>query len=482
MKKLYYLMSVQILLAGHLNAQTRIVEVQPLLGSLNNVIDGDTTAAGERIDPNNTVYQLQGGQLYPLIRTIENNGYPLHIRTNPDDPARAVLQPFAVGGGESARAFEARGDLRIEGLRVKNVDQLGGVQERIIRARQDNIRITIDNCWLEVDAQTAIRMDQGGTRIFISNSIVSNIGLWNDPDNGRLIDDRGNDLDSLEIYNTLVYNITSRILRNGGGVTNWARIDQNTFVNTGQRGMEFGFAKDVFVTNNMIVNVGLRGKGEGGSQAFVEIQEWIGQGSQTLVVSHNNLFFEQAVLNLYPAGHEYINLLDELAIGIINDPAMVATNTEEVLTFNNPAPTPLAWVTDFFNDNVPNSQPSFDPDLLTWDFYYAESFDSYTGGTNGQPIGILPADFGSFVRNARSEVEFTLYPNPMKDQFFIDIPEEAGVGSIKVYNLLGAEVASQGINRSGVHSISMAGLPSGMYLITVIDRQGKPSTKKLVKQ
>ncbi len=471
-----------LLFALSMSAQSRIISVEPLLGSLNTAIDGDTTATGERIEPENTVYELQGGQLYPLIRTIDNTGYPLHIRTNPNDDGRAILQPFAVDGGEASSSFEARGDLRIEGIRVRNVDQLGGIQTRIIRARQDGIRVTVDNCWLEVDGQTALRLDQNDTRIFISNSIISNIGLWNDPDNGRLIDDRGSNVDSIEVYNTLVYNVTSRILRNGGGVTNWAHFDQNTFVNVGQRGLEFGFTREAVVTNNMITNVGLRGKGAGGSQAFVEIEEWIGDGDQVLVVSNNNLFFTQDVLDLYPADREPINLLDSLATAIIDNEAMIATNTEEVVTYNDPSPTPLQWVSDFFADNIANTPPAYDTDLLTYDFFYPNTFESFTGGSNGQPIGILPADFGVFVNNTRKEIDFSVYPNPTSDMLFVDLPGDAGIQSIKVFSIIGSEVAAYSTIASGIQSINVGVLPSGIYMLTVIDGSGSQSTRKFVKQ
>jgi hypothetical protein len=493
MKKQYLLLkslgliAVSALLSMEVIAQSRIIEIEPLLGSVNDIIDGDTTDTGERIDPEDTVYQLQGGQLYPLTRSIENDGYPLYIRTNPNDSERAILQPFAGSGGEASRAFQARGDLRIEGIQVKNVDQLGGLQERTIRMREDDIRLTIDNCWLEIDDQVTIRCDENGARIFISNSIISNQGQGNDPDNGRLIDDRGNDVDSLVIFNTVAYNITSRFLRDGGGLIDYAEVNQNTFVNSSQRGFDFGEIGELIFTNNMIANGSFEGvdvpEGDNGfEEGFVTIAEWSNDpGAQQLTVTNNNIFTESSLTDLYPAGVVEVPLLDSLGTALLGSAAQ--DNTTEVVTFTNGPAAPVAYLTDFFNDNVPNSATWWDddsnfPDFPEYDFSYANSFASFSGGTDGQPIGTLQ-DFNLSTAE-RNTIDFGLYPNPAKDQLFVDIPQDADVRVIRVFNIVGSEVSAYPANVSGLHSLDLSDFNSGLYIITLVDGAGNISSKKLV--
>lgn len=375
-------------------AQSRIVNVSPGIGTLNDAIDGDTTATGERIDPENTVYQLQGGGLYELEGDLNNEGFPLYIRTNPADSERAQLRPFDDGGGAD-RAFNAEGDLRLEGVKVSNLDQNGVLQERIIRLRDNGIRLTLDNCWLEIDDQVGIRCDDPDTRIFISNSIISNIGQGDDPDNGRLIDDRGEDIDSLVIFNSVVYNITSRFLRDGGGIIDYAKVDQNTFVNSAQRGFDFGIAKEVYFTNNMIVNGSFEGidipanPGEE-SESFVSVDEFLPDPlSQILVISHNNSYTQSALTDLYPAGIGPVPLVNNEVTALVTSPGLLSTNTNEVVEFNDgPAP-PVDYLNEFFNGDVANSPEFWDPTFATYDFTYSPLLDSYTGGDQGQPIGIL---------------------------------------------------------------------------------------------
>lgn len=470
-------------------AQTRVISIEPLLGSVNDVIDGDTTDTGERIEPNNTVYELEGGQLYPLTRSIENDGYPLYIRTNPEDDERAILQPFAADGGEASRAFNARGDLRLEGIQVKNVDQLGGLQERIIRLREDDIRLTLDDCWLEIEDQAGIRCDENNTRIFVLNSIISNVGQGNDPDNGRLIDDRGNDVDSIVIFNSAIYNITSRFLRDGGGVINYASVDQNTFMNSSQRGFDFGEIGELIFTNNMIVNGSFEGvdipeEGFGFEEGFVVITEWTDDaGAQQLTVTNNNIFTQSALTDIYPDGITTTPLLDSLSAALVGVDQS-NNNTTEVVTFTDAPAAPAAYLTDFFNDDIPNSDTWWDddsnfPDFPVYNFSYDASFASFTGGTDGQPIGVLQ-DFNLSVAE-RNAIDFEIYPNPTNDQVFVSIPENSNVQSIKVFNILGAQVYSVPANNDGLHSFGLTEFESGIYIVTLIDAFGNMSSKKLIK-
>lgn len=462
-----------------------VLSVEPGIGTLNNAIDGDTLPNGERIDPQR-IYELEPGAFYGLIRSVENDGFDLHIRLSDENGERAFLQPIAGDGGEANRAFEARGNLILEGLTVSNVDQIGVLQERIIRLRVDDVKVTIDNCLLQIDDQTAFRADEDDASIFISNSTVSNIGQGNDPDNGRFIDDRGNDLDSLIIENCIIYNITSRFLRDGGGTINYALVNQNTFVNSSQRGFDFGIIKEMTFTNNLVVNGSFEGIDEPEvpglpSEGFISVVEWLPDPpAQSLMITNNNAFTQSALTDLYPEGLMAVPLFDSSAV-LLN--ATIADNISEALTFTDGPPTPTQYLQDFFDDNIPNSATWWDDDsdfpfFPTYDFSYATAFASYTGGTEGQPIGALQ-DF-SLSASQRNAIEFSLYPNPADDRVFVEIPEGADLRLIKLFNILGAEVASFEANVSGLHVIDTDHLNSGIYILSLLDASGKMSSKKLI--
>ncbi len=456
--------------ANDATAQSRIVTVVPGLGTLNDAIDGDTTATGERIDPLNTAYQLQGGEFYQLTRTITNQSFPLHIRVNPADSERARLQIFDGGDGAS-RAFEAFANLKLEGLKVTNADQNGQEQERIVRLRTANIKVTIDNCWLEVDAQTAFRHDATMQSLFIYNSIISNIGRGFDPDNGRMIDDRGDNMDSLVIYNTVAYNITSRFLRDGGGFINYAKVDQCTFVNSAQRGFDFGLAKEVYFTNNLVVNGSFEGTGipevpGAGSESFVEVSIWFPDpAAQVLVVSHNNVFTQSALTNLYAPTVQAVPLLRAAVEVFVTEPQLLSTNIVEVIELNDAPAPPVQYLQDFFNGNVANTPKWWDPDFLEYDFTYSTSTASYTGGSEGQNIGVLfgapacTANGGTL--SAGSNRSFCVGTGSPSG---INVSVDGASGGLERWGLFDAN-GNLVANRSGNSLFNLDSYPAGNYTI-----------------
>ena len=99
-----------LFISMNISAQ-RYVDVAPGIGTLNEAINGDTTATGERVDEN-TIYRLQRGQqaYYGLTGSISNSGWPLTIMAAEGDGAMPFLQP-RDGGDGSSRAFRPQGDV-----------------------------------------------------------------------------------------------------------------------------------------------------------------------------------------------------------------------------------------------------------------------------------------------------------------------------------------------------------------------------------
>jgi hypothetical protein len=156
--------------APGVSAQT-VVQVAPGFGTLNIAIDGDTTATGERNDPD-TIYELERDGLYLLDGSIEHEGFHLTIVAAEGSGARPILQPAVGDGGTSSRPFRARGDITLRGIYATNRDELGALNTRILRVSADSVRITLDDVHFDDDAQSGIRLDNAWNRIFITNSMV----------------------------------------------------------------------------------------------------------------------------------------------------------------------------------------------------------------------------------------------------------------------------------------------------------------------
>jgi len=191
-----------ILFTGTAVQAQRTVNVEPGLGTLNVAIDSDTTETGARVD-SNTVYVLERGGFYALEGSIQNRGYHLSIVAEDGEGDMPMLVPAAGDGGVSSRPFRARGDLTLRGLYVTGEDNTGNLNEdlRIIRVSENDVTIRIDQSHLDKDGQAAFRIDNSGNRIFITNSTISNIGTTASLDNGRVIDDRGSQIDTLVMGN-----------------------------------------------------------------------------------------------------------------------------------------------------------------------------------------------------------------------------------------------------------------------------------------
>lgn len=507
MKKIYnafgFIFLLLTFVAIDLNGQIRYVDVLPGLGTLTDTIAGDTTEFGARIDTFNTVYRLQRGDeaYYGLYGNISNSGYPLTIVAEEGDGARPFLQP-RIDGDDSSRPFRPKGDLTLKGLHVTAMDELGGLNERMIRCSDDGIRITLDDCWFDRDLTSFIRVDDPDQSFFITNCVVSNIGLLSSLENGRVIDDRGNDIDTIVMENCTFFNITSRVIRDGGGNIKFAKLNNNTMVNVAQRGLTFGPIDSLILTNNIAVNVGFLPMDDEETGWFVFDADSIGDKAPYVLMTNNTAYVDTASIMPY--------LNDTLLIAPLMSPTLAAAvaaagneddNENYNIVFTDGPP---------FNDSLmmlvhdPDYAGSADPgwgvpDIpvdgnglyhtdVYYDFGYAHS-QARIGATDGLQMGDRnwTATNATAVKPFLAEgIELSVYPMPIQNQATIsfELKAEAMV-QMEVYSLTGQRVAEVLHNKypTGTHQVNWNSevLDTGMYLLRM--RAGnQSSTIKVIVQ
>lgn len=76
------------------------------------------------------------------------------------------------------------------------------------------------------------------------------------------------------------------------------------------------------------------------------------------------------------------------------------------------------------------------------------------------------------------EDAFTVWPVPFTDRFMIELPPESN--RISIRNISGAEMAGM-VPESDIITISGAGWPSGIYIVTVTTARGKQHSKTIVR-
>jgi len=471
----------------------RTVTVDQGFGTLNTAIDSDTTATGARVD-SSTVYVLSSGGTYLLDGSIEHRGFHLIIVAEEGYTQRPKLIPAVGDGGGSDRPFRPRGDLSLKGLYITGEDEQQGLNTRIIRVSANDVTISLDDCHLDKDGQTAFRIDGSGVNLYLVNSIVSNIGPTSSPNNGRVIDERGNDMGTLYIENSTFYNLTSQVLRDDGGIILNAYINQNTFYNTGiNTTIELGAVVDARVLNNLFYNTNFYGYNTNGddpatsqiSMAELSAEQVTEFGEQTAAITNNNFFLDPAIIAAYPDSIKAPENLNAIAASFVSA-ADSATFVNEMLSFTNAPATPSNIVSSWWT-TPDGDQPEFDVAGEPFDFTYASSTSS-TAGTTNQQLGSL----NWFGVNTSTNEEISLlptgfelngnYPNPFNPTTNISfaLPQAADV-SVEVYNMLGQNVMNIPARRfsSGANqliNLDASSLTTGMYIYRVIVRSASNMT------
>lgn len=493
MDKVVHGFSVMLLLAfvatTSIYAQ-RTVTVQQGVGTLNEAISSDTTAAGERVD-SSTVYVLSSGGTYLLDGSIEHRDFHLSIVAEDGATEKPKLIPAVDNGGSSSRAFRARGSLTLKGLYVTNEDELEGVNDRIIRVSSDDITIRIDDTHLDKSSQSAFRIDGENVNLFLTNSTVSNIGFTSSPDNGRGVDDRGNDIDTLWFENNTFYNLTSQVLRDDGGIIKYAYINQNTMINIGKNGaVEFGPTVKAQFTNNIVYNGSFYGyDNDDDALAVVSLDSLSDDdiaefGAQSFTLNNNNFYTSPDVISAYPDTVNQAVVFNSTVQAYVTEQGSADTNLDEAVVFTKGTAQPANVVTAFWA--LSEDPPAFPTDGEPFDFGYADTFNSYTSGTSGQQLGSLTW-FGVLVSNEDEEFlaetprGFSIngnYPNPFNPStnISINLPAAADV-SVEVFNMIGQSVLSIPAQRLGAGTnqslrIDAQNLTSGMYIYRITARAG----------
>lgn len=467
MKRLISLLSAVVAIAFLMMAAAgiayaqRYVDIPQGVGNLNNHIMGDTTAAGARVDLN-TIYRLQRGGFYPTTATIGNT-FPLHIEAAAGTGAKPVIYAQPVAGGTASRPFGPKANLTLKGLYISGLDGGGAPVDNTIRTAAEKIRFVIDDCHLEQDKQAGIRLENKDCKVFMTNTTISNVGIPADPDNGRGIDFRNNNQDSIYIQNCTFYNLTSRVIRNPAGITNYFFFDHNTVFNVGQRGMMLQKMKTVVMTNNIFVNMSFYGRDT------TSVTSWSNQLDTTGIsssvswrISNNNTYLTDSVRNkILSLGRAVSPLWDTTATKILALSPYASTNTSSPISFTAPPVNPLNVIQDWYTNSQlnPANRPwqgvltyPYEYNGVPYNLAYSTTAPAYTGSSMKQPLGDLrwfnmkPVLSSVERTDPAVPASFDLadnYPNPFNPETSIRYRiSQASHVTLSIYNALGQRVAT----------------------------------------
>ncbi len=418
------------------------LDVAPGYQTLNLAVIGDTTTTGAPQDTNR-VYRLQRGGVYLLNGSISNvKGSTLRIVAAEGVGAMPMLIPAASTSGSSSRPFSFSGNALLKGLYISGINNIGNPGDKnMLRMNATGMRLVVDSCFLDYEAQSFVRMNAPGQSVFFINSQLRNTMLPADPANGRFIDTRGNVEDTIYLLNSTLYVGSDAVIRDGGNVIQNVVIDHCTFYQCAgsnfANGVDNSHSTGVFdvsrcvnlkFTNNLLINVGFEGDwhAKTGPNSLLDTTDApiicidslnapsiAGESQRHYTITNNVWGYTSDLLNYYASTDSIklfvlLNKYDSLMIS--GNPNFVAKNNlNDTVAFSN-APKDdslLAYIkyreqTGFAGTNNPNifadengvGQFSSDPGSFgtgpnPFTFSYNTNSQAYTYAEHGLPVGDL---------------------------------------------------------------------------------------------
>ncbi len=257
MKKILSVLVVFLLIISSIEAQ-RIVKVAPFpaVDELAKVIKADSN--GRRSTTQKTIYELERNGYYPVVQAIENKDFFLHIRAEAGTGPLPLIQASPTTGTTYTFQINFRSNGKLENLIFDGNRPTGLNQNRYINVYNGS-SLWITGCEIMHDRGAMVAIQSNDCSIYVEDCFIHSIGHPKSlGGNGRVIDLRTiTTHDSVVVRNCTFFNLSDRIMRSNGTITNYVEFDHNTcFVTSGYHGgLQSGKAKELKVTNNILRNV-----------------------------------------------------------------------------------------------------------------------------------------------------------------------------------------------------------------------------------
>ncbi len=448
-------------------------------GVLNETIHGDTTATGERVDPS-TVYILRRDARYLVTAPIVNRNYALTIKGEEGSGLLPKISPAVEADGSFTQVINSRGNLTLKDVYIETISPMGASRWGGIRLYGEGNEVLVDGCHITKERGGSFQLWSDNMKLTVINSRIGNIGdHYAHGGNGRLVDTRGNAVESITIRNCTVYNMHERLIRTAGGTIDNYVFDHNTVMHVfGRHGtFDLSLTKNATITNNIIWNPLYQGNNEfyADEQAHTDAPDFyvvtvMADSTGELVLenfemSNNNIWTDQQILDYYATNDTVseAGVLSPTLVDFMGSDADDAYFSEE-LEFANVPPTPYDYLVQVYADvNVeplPENWSTIEPEDI--DAGYSSGSTSATASTTGGQLGDLNNELTPTAiddeDNAVPET-FNLaqnYPNPFNPETTIEfsLPRSAKV-TMTIYNVLGHKVRTLTNSefQAGSHSI-----------------------------
>ena len=498
----------------------------PYYDSIIDYVVADTNASGEQL---HSVYKLERGQYYLLDQAISVRN-PIKLVADPpvaNDPDKAppkIMSNINSDGNTSTgNLIITWADITVKNIWLSGID-IGGAAHGwgecgAVLVNDSLVTVTLDGIWCDYNSWSAFGSEQPHTRWHINNFHARNEQNEGDQWTTFLFYlERSSVVDTFIVTNSSYFQSNSCFLF-PPKVVKYLEVNHCTIVNT----LKWPFHQTQWLTakftNNIFCNAGALSltPAEAESQdpnglmfGLINVDTLFANTvhdtlppspytipeDQRVVEVKNNLWYYSPQIESYLASHDSVMhpvWMNERTIAMFaNDavwPGLVEENTwNQDPQFNDfagfsDAVDSLAWICNDIRAGsthpwVWDADRATDPDFWRIKSQYptAENFRSYTGlkGTDGLPLGDLTYYDGidAVEKEEALPTAFKLqqnYPNPFNPTTTIEFAvPEAGRFTLKVFNILGQEVATlaNGEMNAGFHKATFdaSKLASGLYI------------------
>ncbi len=467
-------------------------------------------------------------EAHQTLRLVSSNNekaliylYPTGTGSNPQNPPGHFVR---LRGGNLYMT-----NIALSGIFELDPDAINNIQGAQLRVDNEGASIYLDNCVFSNTSGQVIRTEASTKTVKVTNSVFTNLGALTTSNfgAGKGIDLRVVSCDSLILVNNTFTNYQDRVVRHynvgtplaGTGNIGYTLIDHNTFYN----GMGFhgllslgNVGEKVIITNNLFKDAFAAGED---STDATRYGEWANTGEKypnggnrmmwiftapndtTEWDISNNFYAISAEGQAYFNAHTSSPILEgsplswhiNKRLGADSVKAFTKIPDPQLVKTQNLMTNLMEWYYSPTGGNKTKETGNFvlardDMDrkpLAFWindlDASYQTSSTAYTGAVNGYPAGDLnwfPTlktkwEQGIIIGVDEEFIptEFVLeqnYPNPFNPSTTIkfSVPK-AGIYSLRVFNVLGQEVAKvlNGELNVGTHeaTFNASALGSGVY-------------------
>jgi hypothetical protein len=105
-----------------------------------------------------------------------------------------------------------------------------------------------------------------------------------------------------------------------------------------------------------------------------------------------------------------------------------------------------------------------------------------TAQTLTYSVNLVTSCTAAGINEATAPLQLSLYPNPVRSDLTVTLPESLNNGQINIFNLLGSKVYSQSVNSREISKdLDLSALESGVYIVRITDGSTIIATRKFTK-